>query len=148
MQQSTLKGIKVDGVLPDQRRPLGPKRWVRAIVFGITWVPAFFVLVSRVPKFGPVFARLEDQQELPALTSWLMALARLNDSWFYLPTILLIVALVAVDRLMVRKLGSNEDAKRLLWLWLTLIGLGGLIAQILEALALVLPVFGMSSKIQ
>ncbi|MBI1915798.1 MAG: hypothetical protein HYS12_13845 [Planctomycetes bacterium] len=131
---------------PEQRG--GPRWWVRLVLYGFTWLPAFVVIVVHAPRFAPIFAKLQARGELPALTSWFMVFVRFNASCLSLPTLLIVLALLTVDELAVSVLRRQRRGKLWSWLWVTGFALAGIGAQMLVAYALVLPVFEMDSVIR
>src|SRR5438874_1377647 len=81
---------------------LVPTRWVRAGVYAIAWLPPLAVLIYLFPRFGPIFQKLDEGRVLPQLTYWVWTIARLNEAYFCLPAVLVLVILItAAESIMV-----------------------------------------------
>src|SRR5262249_34331313 len=57
------------------------------------------LIIFFVPQFEPVFAKLKDKGELPALTSLLMATSHFMQSWGWLFAIFLVLLFMGIRRL-------------------------------------------------
>ncbi len=112
--------------------------------WGMLLIGLFFF----VPRF-PLFAKLDQKDELPGLTKWLVAFERLNSSCFYLPAVALILAFVLIDEAVVNLLSRRESGPLWAWIWVGAVGFCGLfIAPLLFVAGLLLPVFRMSSTVE
>src|ERR1019366_8003365 len=49
----------------------GPSSLARTVVFGVVWFPFAVMISFAVPMFDPIFRKLEEMDQLPALTSGL-----------------------------------------------------------------------------
>jgi hypothetical protein len=127
--------------------PVGPRPWVRAVVYGGTCLPAFVMLLGCLPQFGPIFARLEQKGQLPELTRWLVAFARLNALSLYLPVLALVLALAAIDQAAVSRLRRRARGSLWSWIWVIAVALGGVVCQLLVVAGLLLPVIQMGRNV-
>jgi hypothetical protein len=109
------------------------------------WLPVFVMVLVIVPRFEPSFKRLEEQGEFPQMTHWLVAFDRLNAASFYLPALLLALALLAVDEVVVRILRRKAWGNLWSWLWVAAVALAAMPAILLVVSGLLLPVFKMGS---
>jgi type II secretory pathway component PulF len=125
----------------------GPPRWARLLVYGFTWLPVFAMVIGFVPRFDPVFQKLNEKGELPQLTGWLLAITHLDAACFHLPVVLVAVALLAVDEAVVRLLRRREDGNTWSWRWVVWVGLAGIVAVFIIVLGLLLPVFKFASTV-
>jgi type II secretory pathway component PulF len=103
------------------------------------------MLLVIVPRFEPIFKTLEEKGELPQMTHWLMAFVRLNVASFYLPALLLALAMLAVDEAVVRILRRKAMGILWSWLWVVAVGFAAVPVMYLVVSGLLLPVFKMSS---
>jgi hypothetical protein len=126
----------------------GPPWWARVLVYGFMWLPMLVVVLVFAPRFEPIFKRLEEQGELPQLTRWLMAFDRLDTSFFYLPALLLALAVSVVDEVVVRTLRRRARGNLWSWLWVAAVALAAIPAGFLVVSGLLLPVFKMSSTVR
>jgi hypothetical protein len=130
------------------KRPARPLPvFVRAAAFAGAWVPVLILIVVFVPRFGELFARLDESGELPAVTAWLLSLNRLNDALFYLPCLLFFVLLVVADVGAARLSRRSRRGKSLYWVWFVAVVVAGFLALNLVVVALLLPVMLMSTTI-
>jgi hypothetical protein len=132
----------------DKPERVGPGPWVRAIVYGVTWLPVFVNALATVPQFEPVFTKLEEKGELPELTGWLMAFSRMDAVGLHLPVLAVVLALAVIDQAAVSLLRQQTRGSLWSWLWVVAAGLAGVVAQIVIVAALLLPVFKMGSMVQ
>ena len=130
----------------DLKRPAtraGPPWWARGLVYGCTWLPVFVMLLVIVPRFEPIFKTLEEKGELPQMARWLMAFVRLNAASFYLPALLLALAMLAVDEAVVRILRRKAMGILWSWLWVVAVALAAIPVILLVVNGLLQPVFNM-----
>jgi hypothetical protein len=59
----------------------GPPRWARAIIYA-PWLLFLMALLFIIPRFRPIFAKLDEQGQLPGLTKLFFAFEWLNASCF------------------------------------------------------------------
>jgi len=123
----------------------GPPWWARGLVYGCVWLPVVVILLVTVPRFEPIFKKLEEKGELPQMTHWLMAFVRLNAASFYLPALLLALAVLAVGEAGVRILRRKAMGTLWSWLWLAAVALAAIPVIYLVVNVLLLAVFNMSS---
>jgi hypothetical protein len=145
-------GIPVTVVEPgysERAAPLGgPPRWARALVYGLTWLAALVLVIAYVPRFEAIFKKLEEKGELPQLTGWLLTGMQRDAAYFHLPVVLVAVTLLALDEAAVRLLRRRTRGNLWSWLWVIAFGLVGLVAAVTVPVALLLPVFKMSSTVR
>jgi len=127
------------------RRGPGLPAFARAVLLGGAWFPFFALVVVYVPRFAPIFARLEQHQELPTLSLWLLGLWRLSAATFGLPILVFATVLVLSDLGFVRATGHLERGIVLYWTWFVAVVLLALFACLLCVVAVLLPVYRMSS---
>ena len=65
-------------------------------------MPFFVLLILFLPRFIPIFTKLEEKGELPTTTLWLLWLNRLNAATFGLPTVAFLTLLLLADLGMAR----------------------------------------------
>jgi type II secretory pathway component PulF len=116
-------------------------------LLGGAWLPFFVLMIFVVPRFEPIFAKLEEKGELPSSSLWLMKLERVNEAVFPLPVLVFLTVLVLSDLGVVRAIGHRKHGMLLYWTWFAAVILLGLFACLLCAGALLLPVYGMSSTV-
>lgn len=124
----------------DAARRSSPSLLVRAIVFGIAWLPLASLIVVTVPTFAETFAALGARGELPALTEWLMRTSVVNRQLLFLPMMLAIVLLIVADVAAARTF-------RRYWGWLMGMALMGLLATGVALFALLLPLLRLSAAL-
>jgi type II secretory pathway component PulF len=105
----------------------------------------FVILLVIVPRFEPIFKRLEEKGELPHMTHWLVAFDRLNAASYYLSAFPLALALLAVDEVVVRILRRKAWGNLWSWLWVAAVALAAMPAILLVVSGLLLPMFKMGS---
>lgn len=122
-----------------------PRRWPYLGWFApvASWLPAVLLVALLVPMFFEVFEPLRERGELPALTSSVMAAARLSRSLFHVPLALFLAGLAAGDAAFF----DWAQRRRTPWLhklWQAAICLGGIIAAVTIMIGLLLPIIGTS----
>ena len=120
-----------------------PPWWARLVIYGSLWLPVLAMLLVCARRFKPLFMKLEEYGELPQLTHWLMTYERLNAVCFYLPTLSLVIVLLAVDALVVRHLRRMGGTRIFYWLWVAAVALAAIPAALLVQFGLLSPVFRM-----
>jgi type II secretory pathway component PulF len=103
------------------------------------------MLLVIVPRFEPIFKKLEEKGELPQMTHWLMAFVRLNAASFYLPALLFALAVLAIEEAGVRILRRKAMGNLWSWLWVAAVALAAIPVIRLVVIGLLLPVFKMGS---
>jgi hypothetical protein len=141
-----VSGTQTSNLAPVGARA-GPPWWARAVVYGFLWLPVLVLVLVFVPRFESIFMTLEERGELPQTTQWLIAFVRLNAECFYLPVLLLSVALLAVDAVVVRYLRRSVRGHLWSWLWVAALALAAIPAVLLVVTGLLLPVFKMSPTV-
>ena len=131
------------GRLPVAARAASPW-WARLMLYSCTWLPVLAMFVVYTPRSQPLFIRLEECGELPQLTHWLMTFDRWNAAYFYVPSLLFAIDMLAIDALVVRYLRQRVRGEFLVRLWVTALALAAIPAAILVQLALLPPVFKMT----
>jgi type II secretory pathway component PulF len=112
--------------------------WGRCCVYVVAWLPPFGFLLCCIPRFGPVFQRLDEKGELPELTRWVWAFIRLNQDYYYLPAMLTLVTLFAIGELLI--VGARNTWLRRIT-WGTVVASVGILAWFINAKTLMLPAF-------
>jgi hypothetical protein len=157
-QQSQAQGLRdtvgrtnVSGTQTGNLEPVvaraSPPWWARCVVYGILWLPVLVMMLVFVPRFEPIFMKLEECGELSWPTQWLMTFDRLNAACFYLPALLLAIALLAVDAVVVRHLRRKVRGSLWSWLWVAALALAAIPAMLLVLTGLLLPVFKMGQMV-
>jgi hypothetical protein len=108
------------------------------------WVPAIAVVAFAFPRFAPVFDRLNERHQLPAVTEYAMLFTRFGPVGSIVVGLVTVALLVAVD--VVAKKARLRAGARAAWLWLAV--LSGGIAFLAGVLALLLPVFTFSASVE
>ena len=58
-----------------------PIPWlVRAAIYAVAWLPFLGLILVFVPRFEPLFRKLDVRGELPALTESILWLSRVNET--------------------------------------------------------------------
>jgi hypothetical protein len=127
-------------------RPALPALVRIALLCG-AWLPFLGLLLFILPKFGPIFSRLAAKGELPALTSWLVAVERFNSAAFGLPILAFFAWLIVFDLGLAALVRDLRRGRLLYWGWFVAMILLALFACLLFVVAVNLPVFKMSSTI-
>jgi hypothetical protein len=117
------------------------------MVYGLTWLPALVLVFFFVPKYEPIFARLQSKGELPQLTVWLRAFVWFNQECYSLPALLLLIAFLAIDESVILLLRNRRSGLLLSWIWIAALVLAGLMSAVIVITAILLPIFQMSSAI-
>jgi hypothetical protein len=111
------------------------------------WLPVLVMVLVFAHRYEPIFKKLEEKGELPQVTQWLMAFDRVNVASFYLPALLLVLAVLVVDQVVVRFLRRKAGGNLWSWLWVAAVALAAIPAVVLVVSGLLLPVFKMSSTV-
>jgi hypothetical protein len=100
-------------------------RGQRLLIYAVAWLPALAVLFVAYPRLEPWFGTLEDQDRLPPLTKVLRLFVLLNEASYYLLAVVSLIALLAVDEVVLGQLDRGKAHSRWssLWVW-WLAGLG------------------------
>lgn len=115
-----------DYSIPQRPPAAAVPRWVRVLLYLSCWLPVLVDLGWLVPRFAPLFTRLEEKGELDPITQVPFALARFNRECWFLPLLSLVLVLVLVDEAVI----SVLRRRRLLSLcWTVFFALLGLVAQ-------------------
>jgi hypothetical protein len=120
---------------------------VRIAVLCGAWLPFLGMFLLFLPKFEPIFNRLAEKGELPALTAFFVALGRLNSATFGLPILAFFVWLIVADLGAAWALQNGKGRRAVYWLWFATVLFLALLACLLLLMALLLPVFKMSSTV-
>lgn len=130
--------------LPVTTRP-GPAlpTWARAAILLTAWVPFTWLVLVSVPRFDPVFARLEGKVGLPDLTRACLWFGRLNAGSFGLPVLGGIAVVLGLDWLAGRRAGRARGY----WIWFVAAAGLGAVATLAVVAGLVLPVFRMGEPV-
>ena len=104
-----MSGTQTGDLKPAAARA-GPPWWARVLVYGLIWLPVLVMVLVFAHRFEPIFTKLEEKGELPWLTQWLMAFDRVNAASFYLPALLLALAVLVVDQAVVRSSAERRGA--------------------------------------
>jgi hypothetical protein len=105
------------------------------------------LVIIFLPRYDRIFARLEQKQELPTLTLWLHELWRLSAATFGLPALVFLAVLVLSDLGVVRATRHRKNGILLYWIWFAAVILLASFTCLLCVVALLLPVFRMSSTV-
>ena len=135
-----------DQALPARSGPVMPA-FARGVLLGGAWLPSFALIIFYLPSFAPIFAKLAEKGELPTLTIWLLALARMNAATFGLPMLALLALVIFADIGIARATASRRRGTLLYWSWFAAIILSALVACLLFVIAVLAPVYRMSSTI-
>lgn len=131
--------------LPDAS---GPSRWpyLGWLTPVVTWLPALLLLALAVPDFFEIFGELHQRGELPALSSCVLALARISRSLFHLPIVIYLSVLIVADV----ALAQSARRRRVSWphsLWQAVICTIGMAAAAVIVVSLMLPMIRTSATI-
>ncbi len=135
-------------------RPLKPERssgltsralsrtiyWVLLLVHGVAGLGLLVYLAFFVPKFEELFARMQEQGELPSLTAFVLLLSR-HSLW-------LLPLGFALDAAVLHVLGRLP--RRPFWpvvAWFTLVLIALAVLYVLTEIALLLPIQRMSTML-
>jgi hypothetical protein len=133
--------------LPSPRGPALPAL-ARAALLGVAWVPFFALVRFGVDRFEPVLARLEEKQELPAASAWLLELGRLNAAAFGLAFVGFLALLIVCDLSLARATARRQrGGARYYWAWFAAVVLWAVAACLFFCVALLLPVSKMRAPV-
>jgi len=121
--------------------------WARAAVYGVAWLPSVALLLFYLPGFEPIFMRLEERGELPALSAGVLRFGHLSQAWCGLPALVCFTLIVLADIGVGRTLGRFGGLRALYWAWFTAVIALGLLAALLIVLAMLLPAFKMGPAV-
>jgi hypothetical protein len=115
-----------------------------AILVG-AWLPFFALVIFLLPRFEPIFNKLQDKGELPGLTTLMIYASQVQFILFvWLP---FFAVLILCDVGMARATGRQGRGRALYRTWFAALILLALSALLLAILALLMPVFKMSSAV-
>ena len=126
----------------------GPPRWARALIYGVTWLPAIVLMVRVIPRFVPIFQKLDELGELPQPTKWLTAWVHVDTDCYHVPVVFLALALLAIDEWAVGLLRRKPNGNLRSWLWVTVVGLAGIVAEFVIVVGLLAPVFTLPAGVR
>lgn len=129
------------------QRGLPLPAWARAAVYGVAWLPAFVLVMFYVPDFEPIFSKLEEKGDLPALTRGVVWFGHLSQASFGLPALLWFALLVLADIGVGRTLGRLGRLGALYWSWFAAVIVLGLLVALLIVVATLLPAFRMGPAV-
>jgi hypothetical protein len=134
--------------MPNAPAPVRPTRSAiaRAALLAAAWVPALTALVWFLPKFRPIFSRLDEKGELPVLTHYIMAASELIRSPWGLPAIVALAILILTDICVERGLRRSTVGHSLYRFWFGLMIACAPILFVLSLVAILLPGFKMSAS--
>ena len=121
--------------------------FVRAVIYGVVWLPFLGLVAFYVPRFDGLFEKLRERGELPALTEWLMWFGALNHALFCLPCLVLFGLLLAADASMAGMLRRRWRKGSLYRIWFAGVIIAGILAAALGMVALLLPAWKMGTTI-
>jgi hypothetical protein len=121
---------------------------VRAAILGSAWLPFFGLVTFQVPRWEPIFKKLEEKTELPLLTSLSVLISHWNRITFGLPLLAFLALVILSDLGVARAVGRLRRGGSLYWTWFVAVILLALCACLSLVVALLLPVLKMSSTIE
>ena len=121
--------------------------FVRAVIYGVVWLPFAGLVAFYAPRFDGLFERLRQRGGLPVLTEWLMWFGGLNHALFCLPCLLLFALLVVADAGMAGMLRRRRRKRSLYTIWFAGVIVAGILAAALAIIGLLLPVWKMGATI-
>src|SRR5262249_10189715 len=139
--ESQVSGTQTGGLLVAARAAC--PWWARITIYCSSWLPVFVMFVLDARRFKPIFVKLEDRGVLPQVTHWLMTFEKLNAAYFYVPTLLFAIAMLAIDALVVCYLRPRARGNNLCRLWVTALALAAIPAAIVAQFGLLPPVVRM-----
>src|SRR5262249_47895645 len=107
---------------PDACSPCDTSLLLRATVILCAWVPAIAVVAFAFPRFAPVFDRLHERHQLPAITEYAMLFTRFGPVGSLVIGLVTIALLVAVD--VAAKKTPLRTGARTAWLWIAVLSGG------------------------
>jgi hypothetical protein len=115
--------------------------WYRAAVYGLGWLPVLGGLLL-AEQYVPVMVKLQEKGQLRPLADCLLTFVQLNTSWFRLPGIMGVLAIIAYSELAVFLLRGRSRC--VFWSYrcveaVGLMGLAAVFAILLEIHVLLLP---------
>lgn len=121
--------------------------FARGVLLGGAWLPSFALVIFYLPRFAPIFAKLAEKGELPTLTIWCLTLARMNAAAFGLPMLTFLALIIFVDLGIAWATASRKRGTLLYWSWFAAVILAASVACLLIVIAMLAPVYRMSSTI-
>jgi hypothetical protein len=123
------------------------KTMVRLVVLVGAWLPFLYVVTICLPRFAPILVKLEEKQELPSLSLWLLGFLRFNVATFGLPLIVFLAVIIILDFRIARIPPSLKRGNLANWIWFGTNILLAICAFLLTVIGSVQPVFKMSSNV-
>ena len=114
----------MSGSRHDNRRP-APDGWCRGWIYALAWLPPLGVMVWFLPRYVVRLQKLDDQGELPGHVHHALAFVRLDQTYYHLPVVLVIVSAVTVAELLQRatRRERRDRLGELTWrLWVVGVG--------------------------
>ena len=117
---------------------------VRATTYAIAWLPCLTLILYMSWTFEPLFARLHDTGELPALTDSILWISRVNRTLGYLPFLIGFGVQLLADLGIANVLRRSQRSPSLYLLWFIIVITAEVLAAALVFLAILLPPFCMN----
>lgn len=112
----------------------GPPLWACVLVYGVGWLPAFFLVVCILPRFVPMLSKLAEQGRLFGVRSRLLSVTMYDLANHHIPVLLVGIALIVFSEGTLRLLRKWRMRSIWPWLWLTAVGSGGIAVQVVIVL--------------
>jgi hypothetical protein len=127
----------------DPRRTV--THWRRAWVYALAWLPPLGVICYFLPRYAVLYAKLDEQGELPGHVHWVLAFVRLNQAYFYLPAALAFLTAVAVAEVILSARPRAQCERTGVLAWRLGVVCVVLLAWLLALAPPMLPVYRMGS---
>ncbi len=134
-----------DVTIPDpvltKSHGIGMSAFARAVLLAGLWLPFFVLVIFFLPMFTPIFKKLAERGELPALTQWFLMYARLNAATFGLPMVGSLALLIGSDLGLASAAAHWKRGSALHGAWHVAVILLALFACCLFVFAMLQPIF-------
>jgi hypothetical protein len=119
----------------------GPPRVLRLPIYLFAWLPVLAGTILFVPRFQPVWSKLEDKGErLPLASNLLVSFSRYDQASYHFLSLLVLVGLLSLDEGMLQLLRLFRRGSAWVWVWFAFVLFGGLYTFSMILYALVLPI--------
>ena len=119
----------------------GPPRRLRLPIYAFAWLPVLAGSIVFVPRFDPIWTKLEANGErLPLASNILVTFSRYDQLSYHFLSLLVIVGLLSLDEAMFNLLRLLRRGSAWVWVWFAFVLFGGIYTFAMILYALVLPI--------
>jgi hypothetical protein len=136
-----------NGDPPPSGDPWEFPRLKRELLYALAWLPPLVVMVWWTDAFGPIFAKLDEKEQLPKLSLWLWTFARFSDEYFQLPSVFVYVMLRTLAEYFIIVSRRVRCRELCCHVWCCGVSCSGIFLWAVGLTASLSPVFKMSSAV-